>query len=389
MSKIEERIVEHIIDVANDHIVEVICDFVKLRKTGARYTAICPFHSDHNDGNFFVYPAKSCYKCFACEAKGDTVKFLMEAEHMTFPDALRYLGKKYGIEVDDVPINWSPPPPKPPTPPKPTLVITFAYVRSRVWNTDNDNLCNWIRQLPWSDEQREMIPIVLRDYFVGHSTIKQKNWRGEEVVHDFTVFWQLDEQGNPRTAHYMKYNPDGHRVKKEQDRYNQDWFHSLLDRERPLLDANGNVVRDDAGNVVMYKPYINIYDSSKQEARQCLFGEHLLTMYPDATACIVESEKTALLMAIAYGNNEHQLWLACCGSSNITRERLAPLIKQNRRIMLYPDRDGIKLWTDKLNKLDYTRASLHTSVVTDYWKEEDGPNADVADVVIRMMYESR
>jgi hypothetical protein len=233
-----------------------------------------------------------------------------------------------------------------------------------------------------------MVEPVLRDYFVGHATIKQDGWHGEPVKHEFTVFWQLDFNGNPRTAHYMKYNPDGHRVKKEQDRYNQDWFHALLDRERPKL-INGNITRDDAGNIVMYKPYLNIYDSTKQEARQCLFGEHLLNVYPDATACIVESEKTALLMAIAYGNNEHQLWLACCGSSNITRERLAPLIKHNRRIMLYPDRDGINLWTEKMMKLDYTRCGLHTSVVTDYWRPEDGAKADIADIVIRMLYEQR
>lgn len=367
MSKIEERIVEHIIDVANNHIVDVIGDFLTLRKTGVRYTAICPFHDDHHDGNFFVYPARNCYRCFTCEAKGDVVKFLMETQHMSFPDAIRYLGKKYGIEVDDIPINWTPPPPKPPTPPKPTLIIPFKHVKGRVFNTEHDNLCNWIRQLPWSDEQREMIPIVLRDYLVGHATIKQDNWYGEQLTHEFTVFWQLDIEGNPRTAHYMKYSPDGHRVKKEQDRYNQDWFHSLLER-----------------NTIT-----SIYDPTKQEARQCLYGEHLLTMYPDATACIVESEKTALLMAIAYGNNEHQLWLACCGSSNITRERLAPLFKQNRRIMLYPDRDGIKLWTDKMSKLEYSRCAIHTSVVTDYWKPEDGAKADIADVVIRMIYEQR
>lgn len=388
MSKIEERIVEHIIEVANDHIVEVIGDFVKLRKTGARYTALCPFHDDRHDGNFFVYPAKNCYRCFTCEAKGDVVKFLMEAQKMSFPDAIRYLGKKFSIDVDDVPIGWTPPPPKPPTPPKPTLIIPYEHVKPRVWNTEHDNLCNWIRNLPWSDEQREMIAPVLRDYFVGHATIKQNGYNGP-MVHEFTVFWQLDIEGNPRTAHYMKYNPEGHRVKKEQDQYNQDWFHSLLDRPRPKLDANGVVERDQNGKVVMYHPFLNIYDPSKQEARQCLFGEHLLCLYPDATACIVESEKTALLMAIAYGNNEHQVWLACCGSSNITRERLAPLIKQNRRIMLYPDRDGIALWTDKLDKLSYTRAALHTSVITDYWKPCDGSKADIADVVIRMMYEQR
>ena len=56
------------------------------------------------------------------------------------------------------------------------------------------------------------------------------------------------------------------------------------------------------------------------------------------TVCIVESEKTALLMAIAYGNSPKQLWIACGGLGMLTRERLKPLIDQGRHIILYPDR---------------------------------------------------
>jgi len=93
MAKIPDEIVRHILDTAR--IEEVVGDFLTLRKTGVRYTALCPFHEDRHDGNFMVYPARNCFKCFTCEAKGGPVEFLMRHCSMTFPDAIRWLGRKY------------------------------------------------------------------------------------------------------------------------------------------------------------------------------------------------------------------------------------------------------------------------------------------------------
>jgi hypothetical protein len=79
--------------------------------------------------------------------------------------------------------------------------------------------------------------------------------------------------------------------------------------------------------------------------------------------------------------------MACCGASNITRERLAPLIYQGRKVMLYPDRDGIDYWRTKLEGLNYDRATLNTQAVTEWWKPCDGDKADIADVVLRIINE--
>jgi hypothetical protein len=116
-----------------------------------------------------------------------------------------------------------------------------------------------------------------------------------------------------------------------------------------------------------------------------LFGEHLLKKYPRATVKLVESEKTAILMAIAYGNHERQVWLACAGASNLTRERLQPLIKEKRTVILYPDRDGIKQWQQKAEMLYYPNVTIDDKPVTEWWKPQDGEKADIADVVIRML----
>ena len=358
MAKIRKDIIDHILDVAR--IEEVIGDFkdVKLRKKNVRYEGICPFHEDRDYGNFSVYPKENCYRCFKCDAKGGVVDFLMAHEKLSYPNAIRYLGKKYNIEVDDVPLNYTPPPPRPLPPPLPTLVLPRSMVAKRMRDLSTDNLVKYImNDVQWGNEQRARIPHVLHDYCVGHSTIRQLT--GD---HEFTVFWQIDKDCNPRTAHYMKYKPDGHRIK-EKNQYPTDWIHNLLERGG-------------------YKQY---YDSEKQEYRQCLFGEHLLKRYPKATIKLVESEKTALLMAIAYGNNDMQLWMACCGSSNITRERLQPLFDQRRNIILYPDRDGVKTWKQKSDGLYYPGLSIDARPVTDWWKECDGPKADIADVVVRMI----
>ena len=125
---------------------------------------------------------------------------------------------------------------------------------------------------------------------------------------------------------------------------------------------------------------------------QTLFGMHLLNAYKrkdiEQTVNIVESEKTALLMAIAYGNHTNQVWMACGGIENLTRERLKPLIDQHRSIIVYPDRDGIDRWRQKVEALHYDRILLDAKPVTEWWCEEDGPKADIADVVVRMLNEA-
>ena len=368
MTKIPRHIIDKVLDTAK--IEEVVDDFedVKLRKKGVRYQGICPFHDDKDYGNFIVYPKENCYRCFKCDAKGGVVDFLMAHEKLSYPDAIRWLGKKYNIEVDDVPLDYTPPPPRPRPAPLPTLILPRAMVQKRM-NTDNDALVNYIRTgIRWGNEQRARIPQVLHDYCVGHSTVQGR--------HEFTVFWMIDADGNVRTAHYMKYREDGHRVKEKKD-YPTDWFHSMLSRH---WDAE----KQEMTNEPPY-PYPHIYDPSKQEARLCLFGEHLLKKYPRATVKLVESEKTAILMAIAYGNHERQVWLACAGASNLTRERLQPLIKEKRTVILYPDRDGIKQWQQKAEMLYYPNVTIDDKPVTDWWRECDGPKADIADVVIRML----
>lgn len=82
------------------HIEDVVGEFVTLKKRGANYIGLCPFHNEKT-GSFNVNPAKNIFKCFGCGKAGDAAKFLMEHEHFTYPEALRYLAKKYNIEIQE------------------------------------------------------------------------------------------------------------------------------------------------------------------------------------------------------------------------------------------------------------------------------------------------
>ena len=95
---IDQATIDKILDAAQ--IVDVVSDFVTLRKRGVNYVGLCPFHDDRTP-SFSVSPARNICKCFACGKGGNPVHFIMEHEQITYIEALKYLAKKYGIEVKE------------------------------------------------------------------------------------------------------------------------------------------------------------------------------------------------------------------------------------------------------------------------------------------------
>lgn len=95
---IDRPTVDRILEAAN--IVDVISEYVSLRKAGTSYKGLCPFHDDRTP-SFSVSPAKGVYKCFSCGEAGNVVNFIMKHDQMTYPEALKVLAKKYGIEVKE------------------------------------------------------------------------------------------------------------------------------------------------------------------------------------------------------------------------------------------------------------------------------------------------
>ena len=95
---IDRTTIDKIMDATN--IVDVVREFVTLRKTGVNYKGLCPFHDDTTP-SFMVSPSKQICHCFACGEGGNAVNFLMKHEQITYPEALRWLAKKYNIEIQE------------------------------------------------------------------------------------------------------------------------------------------------------------------------------------------------------------------------------------------------------------------------------------------------
>lgn len=174
---------------------------------------------------------------------------------------------------------------------------------------------------------RQTLQRVYSDYFIGAT-----------ASHD-VVFWQIDDDYRVHTGHIMRYNHDGHRSGC------QDWMHSRLQKDGLL------------------PPEWTLY--------QCLFGQHLLRKYPYKQVCLVESEKTALIMA-AY--RPEQLWLATAGSGGLNADKLACL--KGRTVRLFPDSGCYDKWKDKMQQTSgiYYYISKHL--------EQYEPNTDLADLLL-------
>ena len=173
----------------------------------------------------------------------------------------------------------------------------------------------------------EQVQKVFDDYLIGAT-------RWGEVI-----FWQMDQEQQVHGGHIMQYRSDGHRGGM------QSWVHTRLIRK-------GLLPRD-------------------WQLYQCFFGQHLLCRHPEARVCIVESEKTALIMA---AHQPEHLWLATCGCGGLSPERVKCL--QGRRVILFPDSGCYEKWSHQMqlsSGIDYY-VSPHL--------EAYPPNTDLADLAL-------
>ena len=98
MKRLDRETIQKVIDTAD--IVEVVSDFVTLKRSGSSYIGLCPFHNERTP-SFSVSKSKGICKCFSCGKGGNTINFLMELEHLSYQEAIRWLAKKYNIEIKE------------------------------------------------------------------------------------------------------------------------------------------------------------------------------------------------------------------------------------------------------------------------------------------------
>ena len=178
------------------------------------------------------------------------------------------------------------------------------------------------------DLSPEQIQRVFDDYLIGATN------KGN------VIFWQIDHQKQVHGGHIMHYRFDGHREGF------QGWTHIPLIREG-LLPPNWTLY-------------------------QCLFGEHLLSRQPEAHVCLVESEKTALVMSACHPD---QLWLATAGSSGLSPERVKCLC--GRRVTLFPDSGCYEKWQQQMQLTTGIKYNISEQL------ESYPPNTDLCDILLK------
>ena len=215
-----------------------------------------------------------------------------------------------------------PPPPLRPLEPLPMELVTRSHSpRSTFWTWLATDCARRLGLDP------QVVRRVYDNYLIGAT-------RRSDVI-----FWQVDELGRVRSGHIMQYGQDGHRLGY------QGWTHVQLIREGRLpLDW---------------------------QLYQCLYGQHLLPLRRQATVCLVESEKTALVMAARHPD---QLWLATGGSGGLSAEKLDCL--RGRRVCLFPDSGCYDKWR---TVMQHTAGINYT--ITDQL-EQYPPNTDLVDILL-------
>lgn len=163
------------------------------------------------------------------------------------------------------------------------------------------------------------------------------------------IYWQIDIKGRVRTGKVMQYNREtGKRVK---DTGGVNWIHALMKKQKQLSDSYNLV--------------------------QCLFGEHLLKVYPDKKVALVESEKSAI---IASGVFPDYIWLATGGKSQLSIDKLNVL--KGRTVIMFPDVDGYQYWQDKAKEMSFCKVVVSDILEQNATEKERAAKIDIADWLI-------
>ena len=172
------------------------------------------------------------------------------------------------------------------------------------------------------------------------------------------IFWQIDRENKVRTGKVMQYNPgDGHRVKDGQTSA-VNWIHSILKRQRVLAE--------------------------EWQLSQCLFGEHLLSVYPDKVAVLVESEKSAVIGSALFPG---YVWLAAGGKSQLREEKLRVL--SGRTLLLFPDADAYAEWKERADGMTFCKVMVSDLIEKNATPEQKAAHIDIADWIIYQIRDSR
>lgn len=312
------------------YLPDIVEQDTHLHKSGTGFTAICPFHEDKNP-SLSLYQKEGIwyFKCYGCGVHGSAIDWIIKKYHKTYTESVFMLAKSLKIDTtgidDDINefISDEIPTIQKVTEPSfiPNGVISDFKSRRR-----GSNFFLFLSTL--FDEQT--ILRVFDDYVIGAT----KEGRA--------VFPQIDGRYLARQAKTILYKSDGH-------------------RDKNAVPPVGSVAK-----------YLNLPNMV-----QCLFGEHLLRLYPQKPVALVEAEKTAIICSCAMPQFN---WIATGSKQNFNPSMLAPL--SGKTISVFPDADAFKEWTIKSRKFTFAKFMVAPILQQIATPQQIEAKADIADLIV-------
>lgn len=315
---IDRQTIDRIHDAAQ--IVEVVSDFVQLKKRGVNYLGLCPFHNEKTP-SFTVSPAKEIFKCFGCGKVGNSVNFIMELEHLSYPEALKYLAKKYHIEIHEKELSREEIEQQNE---RESLLVLSSYASRQF----SENLYN-------SDEGSA----------VGLAYFKERGFR-QDTLRKFEVGYSFEKRDAfSKKAAEDGYNPEllvktGLSVKHEDrlfDRFSGRVMFPIHSLSGQVLGFGGRILRSDAKTA----KYLNSPESEIYHKSRILYG-----MY-QAKKTITQEDKCFMVEGYTDVMSMHEAGITnvvASSGTSLTQEqvRLVKRFTPNMTILYDGDAAGIK-----------------------------------------------
>ncbi|MGZ3864014.1 MAG: DNA primase [Bacteroidia bacterium] len=238
---------------------EVVGDFITLKKRGANLLGLCPFHGEKTP-SFTVSPAKGIYKCFGCGKSGNAVNFIMDHESMTYPEALKYLAKKYNIEIVEKEIS---PEERAVQNERESLYIVSSYAQKyfsdNLWDTDEGKSVglSYFRERGFTDE-------TIKKFQLGYSFEERNAFTRSAVAAGYKPDYLVKTGLSILSDRYK--SEDGGEIKPEHlfDRYSGRVMFPIQNVTGRVIGFGGRILGSDKKFAkYVNSPQSDIYDKSK------------------------------------------------------------------------------------------------------------------------------
>ena len=310
--------IQTIFDTA--HVEDVVGEFVSLKKRGGNFVGLCPFHNEKTP-SFYVSPAKGIFKCFGCGKAGNAVNFVMEHEHYTYPEALRYLAKKYNIEIEE---EEQTPEQQQALNEKESLYLVTAYAQkfftSQLFETTEGKAIG----LSYFHE-RGFLDKTVEKFQLGYSTGEWDAFTNEALKNAYQI------------QHLVKTGLSIEKEDKHYDRFRQRVMFPIHNLTGRIIGFGGRILTEDKTK----SKYINSPESDIYSKSKTLYGIYF------AKNSIISNDNCYLVEGYTDVISLHQAGIenvvASSGTSLTTEQiKLIKRFTQNITILYDGDPAGIK-----------------------------------------------